>query len=345
MRSPKPLHAFSILFLSFVSALLSGCCSCPVGWQPNALSPIFYGHKDYSASIAPGPVRMFYPTVDGAPSGAPIEKDCCEFPLIILVHGHCSATAETEHYKKWFLQPAQLARAGFVVAIPEIPSISTHPSNPSHPGLTRIGEIRDWVLNQWEHHEWVHPNTGIAGHSYGALLGARFAQGNPHVKAYASLSGVWEDWPSGPVPVLSLTVPTLFIRGNDPFGELFTGVGHFLSSLPQPKHYVEFEGGFHWDYLLPGATACESVVGGRGPCSSTPIISSELLQMFFERYLSRRSSVDNRIPPSLIPPDLTLTTEQAFFAGGNYLNHLKSTACQISITWNTPDGSGNTNFP
>ena len=345
MNSAKPDAPFLLFLLSFVLVFLSGCCSCPVGWQPNALAPIFYGHKDYSAPTAPGPVRVFYPSVDGSPSGAPIEEDCCEFPLIIVVHGDCHAPGETEHYKKWFLQAAQLARAGFVVAIPEIPSSSTHPSDPSHPGLTRIGDIRDWVLNDWEHHELVHPNTGIVGHSYGALLAARFAQGNPNIKAYASLSGVWEDWSSGPLPVLSITVPTLFIRGNDPFGDRFTGIGHFLGSLPQPKHSVEFDGGFHWDYLLPGATACESAVGGRGTCSSTPIISSELVQMFFERYLSRGNSVDSRIPPSLVPPTLSLTTEQEFFAGGAYLEHLKSTSCDITITWNTPDGSGTEHLP
>jgi hypothetical protein len=64
-----------------------------------------------------------------------------------------------------------------VVAVTEIPSIASHPSNSPYPGLTRIGEMRKWVLNNWEHPELVHPNTGIAGHSFGALHGARFAQG------------------------------------------------------------------------------------------------------------------------------------------------------------------------
>jgi hypothetical protein len=342
MSKIKPFHNLSILSLGLVLIILGGCCNCLIGWQPDALRPIFYGHKDYSSPIAPGPVRIFYPSVDGSPSGAPIQEDCCKYPLIILIHGHCS---ESEHYKKWFLQAAHLARNGFVVAVPEIPSIASHPSNSPHPGLTRIGEIRQWVLNDWEHHELVHPNTGIAGHSFGALHGARFAQGNSQVKAYASLSGVWEDWPTGPLPVLSLNIPTMFIRGNDPFGDMFTGIDHFWGSLQQPKHRVLFEGGYHWDYLLAGASTCESTVGGRGECSSTPILSSELLAMFFERYLSRGSSVDSRIPPSLIPPALTLTSEQQFFAGGNYLNNLKTTSCEISITWNTADGSGTENFP
>lgn len=80
-------------------------------------------------------------------------------------------------------------------------------------------------------------------------------------------------------------------------------------------------------------------------CLQELIISSELLSMFFERYLGRGSSVDGRIPPTLIPPALTLTPEQQFFAGGNYLNNLNTANCEISITWNTADGSGTENLP
>ncbi|MBC9795821.1 alpha/beta fold hydrolase [Sinomicrobium weinanense] len=330
-----------VLLLLFVS----GCChrDCPVNWRPNALFPVFYGHKDYLTDDgAPGPCRVFYPSLDGAPLNAPVLEGCCKYPLIILVHGHCD---EEEHYKKWFLQAAQLARSGFVVVVPQIPSIGTHPSEESHPGLARLSEIRNWVLNTWEHHELVHSFTGIAGHSYGALLGARFAKTDADIKAYASLSGVWENWPSGPLPVMSLNLPTLFIRGNDPFGDFSTGVGHFWNSLPVPKHQAVFQGGFHWDYLPSGATNCEQSVGGRGDCSSTSILSTELLSMFFGKYLRKSNRPYARIPNSLIPPDLTLTSEQQFYAGGGHLTYLKNTNCSLTLSWKTNEGSGTHTFP
>lgn len=340
-------------YASFPSALfvltclfLQSCCSCncPVGWQPHSLSPIFYGHQDYGPEDgAPGHCRVFYPSVDGSPPGAPIQEECCKYPLIILVHGHCD---ETAHYKKWFLLPAQLARSGYVVAVPEIPNISTHPSAPDHPGVARIGEIREWILNEWEHHDLANPATGLAGHSFGALLAARFAQNNNHIKAYASLSGVWEDWPSGARPVESLDMPMLFCRG-DGVGDLFTRIDFMWDNLAVPRHQAVFTDAHHWDYLQAGSSICEHQTLGRGPCSKIPILSTELVTMFFTKYLRRSSSPDNRIPDSLIPPELTLTDEQKFFAGGGYLMSFDNLGndCQVRDMWVTNEGSGTLELP
>jgi len=42
--------------------------SCPIAWQPNALAPVFYGHRDYGASDgSPTDVRVFFPSLDGSP--------------------------------------------------------------------------------------------------------------------------------------------------------------------------------------------------------------------------------------------------------------------------------------
>ena len=100
-----------------------------------------------------------------------------------LAHGHC--IGDPENCRRWFRLPALLARAGYVVIVPFLAGISVgqHPSSPAH---------ADMMLPP--------PATGVVGHGFGVLLGARFADLG-QVGAFAGLSGVWLDWPSQPIPV------------------------------------------------------------------------------------------------------------------------------------------------
>src|SRR6267142_1493243 len=99
-----------------LAALVCGCC--PISWRPTPLTPVFYGVRDYDQNQgAPGACRVFFPSIDGAVFSAPILEDCGLYPLILFVHGHCN---ETEHFKRWFELPAQLARSGYIVVVPEM---------------------------------------------------------------------------------------------------------------------------------------------------------------------------------------------------------------------------------
>ena len=342
----KPVILLQLGAVLLAALILESCgCSadCPVGWQPHAFSPVFYGHRDYDtssdAASPPGKCRIFYPSVDGAPLDAPPLEGCCKYPLIILIHGDCQGDAN--HYKKWFLLPVQLARSGYVVLVPQVPSINGTP-DPAHPAIAAMESFRTWILNDWEFHDLVHVRTGVIGHSFGAPIGASFSKANPYVKAFASLSGQYE----GVTDYLTMNKPVLFMRGHptSDIAEVF--VGFNWDATPQPKHRAEFVEGFHFDYLLTSQVNCTNSFG-RGDCAKAPQLTTELITMFFTRYLRRVENVDTRVPLTLIPPDFPLTTEQQFFAGGNYLGAFDSpgSGCSVSLTWATPDGSGTTSEP
>jgi pimeloyl-ACP methyl ester carboxylesterase len=320
--------------------------SCPIGWQPSALAPVFYGVRDYgTADGAPGPCRVFFPSLDGAVFDAPILEGCGRYPLILFAHGHCD---ETDHFKKWYQLPAQLARSGYVVVAPEMPGIGSLPSNENHAAPHHMIQIVGWMRDGWEHRRVLlpPPATGVGGHSYGALLAARFAVANP-VAAYVSIAGKWIDWRTSPLPIQTLGIPMLFCLGTpmtDGFGSLSDSL---WSGLAQPRHKAVFEEAGHWDFLPPGATSCE---GGlwqeRGPCTLTGTLTADLVTMFFAKYLPPESwpALGNQIPASLFPPTLVLSAEQEFFAGG----HLRAfsllgrsrPSCRVTLTWATPAESG-----
>lgn len=317
---------------------------CPISWTPSALAPVFYGVRDYTdAHDAPGPCRVFFPSLDGAVFDAPILEGCGRYPLILFAHGHCD---EAEHYKKWYELPAQLARSGYVVVVPEMPSIAVHPSNEDHASLPRMSAIVEWMRAGWEHAGVLMPPpaTGVVGHSFGALLGARFAAGNP-VSAYASIAGVWEDWPGGPLPITDVGIPMLLALGTD---DWFTNISNTLwNSLSTPKHKAVYDLARHWDYLRPGTTSCEN---GRGPCTLTGMLNADIVTMFFARYLPPEGlgGLPGQIPLSLIPPPLVLTTEQQFFAGGHLMGFTllaSREGCRVTLTWDTASGSGTTTRP
>jgi hypothetical protein len=85
---------------------------------------------------------------------------------MLFLHGHCS---ETEHYKKWYVLPAQLARAGYVVVVPELPATAggTYPWKLTHPDVALINDVLNWIRSALEYSWVLMPAhfTGIVGHS------------------------------------------------------------------------------------------------------------------------------------------------------------------------------------
>jgi len=316
---------------------------CPIDWQPTALEPVFYGFRDYgSVDGAPGPCRVFFPSIDGSPQNAEILEGCGTYPLILFAHGQC--IMEVDHYKKWFVLPATLARAGYVVVVPQIPQADVPLQNTK--GLTLIGKTIEWVRKCWRHRDVVHPSTGIAGHSYGGKLAARYTAQND-ISAYASISG--SSGTGGKVePPRDPDIATYFCWGE---GESTLESASAISqqewdTIPKPKHRAIFEDAYHWDYLPPNQTVCE---GNRGDCGVTHWINNDLVTLFFARYLTGNNpSPNSDIPPSLVPPSLELTPQQEFYAGG----HLQSTSliendpdCRVALTWDVDTESGTTTMP
>lgn len=291
--------------------------SCPIGWQPAALSPVFFGARSLGpAEGAPVPLRIFFPSLDGSVESAPLLEGCGRYPLILFAHGHCQG--DTDHYRRWFRIPAQLARAGYVVVVPLLAGNAggNNPSVSAHPDEATLDAVLTWARTGWEHSSVVMPEpaTGVVGHSYGAMLGARFSVGRS-ISAYAGMSGGWQDWfGDEPFPLTLLQIPSLLMwgLGFDMFSPLPDST---WQQMAQPRHRVVFNKGEHWDYLGPVTIPCSP---GLGPCAPLHSAAADLLTMFFGRYLPPELATDlpDRIPASLEPPGLNLTFEQEFFAGG-----------------------------
>ena len=148
-----------------------------------------------------------------------------------------------------------------------------------------------------------------------ALLGGRFATG-AEVGAFAGLSGTWHDWP-GPVPhpLTQLRTATLLVWGGPP-STFFTEVSdNVWDAMPPPKHRAIWTQGEHWDYLVGTSPPCRS---GPGPCTALGVATGDLVTLFLGKYLPPELAIHlvDEIPDNLAAPELTLTPEQQFFAGG-----------------------------
>lgn len=264
------------------------------------------------------PLRIFFPSLDGAVESAPILTGCGRYPLIVFLHGHCQG--DTEHYRRWYRIPAQLARAGYVVVVPHLAGIAggQNPSVAGHPDGETPGAVVTWARSAWSHRSDLlpPPSTGIVGHGFGAMLGARFAYRHP-VSAYAGLSGGWQDWfGDEPLPLPLMDLPSLLAWGGA--GDLSSRVPDTAwQAMTTPRHRVVFDEGEPWDYL--GTSASMPCSRGPGPCPHVGAATADLLTMFFGRYLPPELATDhaNGIPASLDPPAPALTGEQQLFAGGH----------------------------
>jgi hypothetical protein len=334
--------------------------ACEISWQPNALSPVFYGVRDYGQdgvltpgrsrfvdihdiSIldgAPTELRVFFPSLDGAVFTAPILEHCGRYPLMLFVHGDCSQNNPhvDQHYREWFYPQSQLAESGYVVAVANYGQL-VHPSNLDQPAYQLIEQVRAWMRESWEHREVLMPEpaTGIYGHSYGAMIAALAATPN-RFAAFAGLSGAWEDWSSGPLAFEGLTCPKLFVSGG-PF-DLFTNLGESRwDALPAPKHWIRFDNGLHWDYLPAGSTPCNQE---RGDCPYLKQAASDFVITFFSRYLPPElsGSLSTSIPETLIPPPLDLSTFEKAFYGAGHLTGVSALAtspgCGFTNEFATP---------
>jgi pimeloyl-ACP methyl ester carboxylesterase len=295
--------------------------ACPIGWQPQALTPVFYGARSLGpADGAPVPLRVYFPSLDGAVESAPLLEGCARYPLVVFCHGHCQG--DVDHYRRWTRLPAQLARAGYVVVVPLLTANAggSSPSVPNHPDLPTLDAVIVWARTGWEGRPVLlpAPATGLVGHSYGAGLAAVYATDH-RVAAYAGLSGPWGDWFGGAsLPLPLMDNPTLLVSGGaaDFHSQVDDGT---WQQMRRPRHRVAFAKGEHWDYLTESPPPCSH---GLGPCHALGAASHDLVTMFLGRYLPPELATDLplRIPNNLEPPSLDdLTVEQQFFAGG-YLN-------------------------
>jgi alpha/beta superfamily hydrolase len=321
--------------------------TCEIGWQPNVRAPVFYGVQDFDTTAgAPGALRVFYPSVDGAVWDAPFLTGCGGYPLVVFLHGQCE---EPNHYTKWYRLCLQLARSGYVVVTPALPQTGggTGPWDTENPDLDRVKNVVTWMREEWVHGLQLTPSTGIVGHSFGALLGAHVAVTRVAVKAYVSLSGVWAAWPSAPPrPLGALNAPALFAWGSivdqaEQDAVLEDGSGVVWDEVAPPKHRLVFSDGHHWDYLPPPQSTCGQT---QGPCDLVGLLAAAFTATFLSKYMPPAEWANGglSIPDNLLPPTTELTVEQQFFAGahlpGLSLISLRGD-CSVTHSWETAGGA------
>jgi pimeloyl-ACP methyl ester carboxylesterase len=292
---------------------------------------------------------------------------------VLFLHGlpPCGVADDPDFFSRWTTLPSVLAKSGYVVVVPShVPPDPRDTSFPddSNAASARAISVIDWVRGvrvdtldpgaataravgplqapRWENADWVHPRaTAIAGHSFGALLAARVAQERPGISSFVSLSGGF-GFLGEPTPLLQSIQARKFFMWAD--GTVLgdssmmsedldrTGI---WSGIPQAKHAAVFVG-HHFDYirLRPGGD-CNAL----GPiCSAIGAVAADLVALFIARHTPVGGGSPG-VPLSLVPPSVSRTPTQQFFAG----DHLSSltrfdseASCRMTVRWETPEGSG-----
>ena len=344
-------RAFGLAALPAAGSL-SGCQSlfqalsesCPetdddsggVTWIPDVMHPVFYGHQDIgTAAGAPINLRIWYPSPDGSPAGAPVLKLClARYPVVLFLHGQEPCPAASEYHKHWFAIPAVLARSGYVVVVPQY---ATSLPVDDHPNIAMALDVLDWVRDGWSERRWLDARrqaTAVAGHSYGALLAARVVAARPELAAYVGLSGPWDELNDRNAVLGGLDLPKLMAWGRDLF---FENLESTWPAMSQPRHALDFEGE-HFDYSANHPSCVEP----RGPCTALQFGIADLIALFLTRYVPPAAS-GTSIPASLQPPAAPLSEAQQFYAGGRLagLQGLEASAsCDVRLRWQDGSASG-----
>ena len=360
---------------------------CPIPWRPHALAPVFSGYRAYSPTRSrvlaatqlgsnhelmdvgsPVPMRVWFPSVGGSPALNEILAPCGRYPLVVLAHGQNLVHDEASqafHYQAWSetRMVRQLARAGYVVVVPQLGGVSPDMAIDEH----ILRRVITWMRSEWEHAPLLAPppHTALIGHSRGAVHAARIAA-EEQVCAYVSLGGDYDDWLSMDSTefesvLSSMTQPKLFVWGTDegmlghswePLDEGEQPVGVPWDLVPRPKHRAILEGGKHYDYLPAG---WEHDNDARGPCALTPDITADIITMFLAKYLSPPDAVAPNIPASLRVPrewQQELSTKQAFYTGAYLLGLTAlmeraddSAGCSLTLAWDLDEMSGSLRIP
>jgi hypothetical protein len=226
--------------------------------------------------------------------------------------------------------PAQLARAGYVVAVADLSRFDG--SGPTE-ATRQLADVAEWMRVGWpDRRVLAAALTGVVGHAGGAWPAARLAAeggsasptvtarmwrmvtralGRPPtpIRAYASLGGEWSDERL----LGDIAAAKLFVRSSaEP------DIAVFWDGLTPPKHAAVLDGLSHEDYLSDDAEDLEHL-GHDEMIATKPSFSTvvaDLVTMFFAKHLPPPAArtLPRHISNHLVPPPLRLNAEQRFYA-------------------------------
>jgi pimeloyl-ACP methyl ester carboxylesterase len=332
-----------------VESVADSCPSDPaesggVTWIPDVAQPVFWGVQNLTASGgAPRDMQIYYPTHHGFTDAPPILKLCVtRWPVVLFLHGQPpSAIPVSGWYRKWSQIASNLARCGYVVVVPSHNALLPQDSSGVAAAMADIAFAR----NGWAESKWVDKratSTAVAGHSFGALLGARIVAAHPEIGAFVSLGGGHLQLLDVTTVLQSITTPSFFMWANGSEGSLnfenLDGNPKIFDPLTQPKYAAVYQGE-HFDYLRAADT------GGalRGPCTKIGGVAADLAALFISANVPVSAS-RTKVPVELRKPLVDLTFEQEFFAGA-HLQSLEAAmadpTCRVDMRWNVNGVTGN----
>lgn len=343
------LPAFSRrLFLSSSLAALAACrpgdppAPCPadpstagtVTWIPDVGRPVAWGEEHLTeADGAPMPLSIYYPSARFLPPRPMLQRCAWRFPLVLFIHGQSPSPATAANYHRaWWRIPVALARSGHVVLVPHHSPNAATPASAMDPAV-------DWLFASWHGAPWVNrriESRAVIGHSYGALIAARYAAAHPGIGAMGSLGGVFTEDTDPTGLLASIPCPAFFMFADgDPFEDLrFPVAGPLISKVPGDRYACIYTGS-HFDYLeqsFPG-------VDERGPCSMVAEVAADLLALFVGSNLHSLT----RIAVDLKPPVVQRTPEQEALAI-QYLHAQDRVrgrdGCAIKLQWTVSGETG-----
>jgi pimeloyl-ACP methyl ester carboxylesterase len=310
-----------------------------IDWIPDVMHPVAAAFQDYgTAQRAPGNVRVWYPTYqltterpERPAPGGPILKGClARFPVVLLTHGlaPCGFVGDN-YFRRWDTFPADLARSGYVVLVPQIIAINPFEDTTA----SEMAPFIDWARSGWEHAQWTDKraeSTAVIGHSFGAMVAARIALMRPTIGACVFLSGVWGQFDDQVAVLKAINRPSLFTYVPHARFEDMNDDG-LWNSLPYTKYAAEFPGE-HFDYIDRSPAECEPP----GGCRLIQPTIADLAALFLGRFVPPAYST-TVIPRSLAAPDSPLTAKQqpygAFRLKG--IERIQTMGgCSLDLKWN-----------
>jgi len=315
------------------SVTVQACTSDPgVTWAVDAAHPVFYGAQDLTVAGdgVPADMRIYYPSADGTPSTARMLACGSAWPVVLFLHGQPPDGLPGPYNQRWFVLPAELARSGYVVVVPNYNAqLATAADAPAM--VSAAMQDVSWARHNWAHSDRVDQRperTAVMGHSYGAILAARVAAAHPEMGAFVSLSGPFDELGDAQALLQSITVPALYMWGRNLLFEDLDVFGDRWNRLTRLRYAAVFDGE-HFDYLRPQDS-------GGAPRGSCPLIggtAADLATLFVSPRV-RVGSSTTVFPLDLSVPAVTLTPQQQFYAGGHLttLGQLNTTAgCHVNI--------------
>jgi pimeloyl-ACP methyl ester carboxylesterase len=313
--------------------------------MPSLFRPVFYGVRDYPRSRKPGgapvDIRVLYPTKTPPPhSYGPPELytdpvNCLPrcYPLIVFAHGSCDQMGSDR--LQWTGPLSALAKAGFIVVLPEI---KYEPYPYYSGGREVLLEVIDWAEAEfacgWDPVVTGTRAIGLAGHSFGGIAAMRAAADHPRVRAYASLGGFFS-WISllveiGPANHMvsefsDRHMPSLFVchefETNGKYSFDYNGIfvwprpaypTSLWMRMPAPAYALVFDPGSHGHYLPPNPEAyCHPSF--EKCAAAVRRFTVDMMCVFFSRYMAGVTWPASAWTDPLEPP----TPEDSRFAGAD----------------------------